>query len=63
MAEDRKRYTQEFKVQAVAMLNRGEKSGHEIQRDLGIARPRRRRSSSTERCSTIEGGYTSRSAT
>lgn len=37
MAEERKKYTREFKVEAVAMLDRGEKSGHEIERDLGIA--------------------------
>lgn len=36
MEEKRKTYTREFKVQAVAMLERGEKNGHEIEKDLGI---------------------------
>ncbi len=36
MAENRKTYTREFKVAAVAMLERGEKKGHEIEKDLGI---------------------------
>jgi transposase len=36
MAEKRKMYTREFKVQAVGMLERGEKSGQEIEADLGI---------------------------
>jgi len=35
MAETRKRYTPEFKVRAVKMLEDG-KSGHEIEKDLGI---------------------------
>jgi transposase len=35
MAETRKRYTREFKVRAVKMLEDG-KSGHEIEKDLGI---------------------------
>ena len=32
----RKRYTQEFKLEAVRMLEAGEKSGHQIEEDLGI---------------------------
>lgn len=36
MAETRKTYPRDFKVQAVAMLERGEKSGHDIEKDLGI---------------------------
>lgn len=36
MAEKRRTYTREFKVEAVALLDRGEKSGHEIEKDLGI---------------------------
>jgi transposase len=33
----RKRYTPEFKVEAVRMLEAGGKSGNQIERDLGIA--------------------------
>ena len=36
MAQTRKKYRQEFKVEAVRMLEEGEKSGHEIEADLGI---------------------------
>jgi transposase-like protein len=36
MAEKRRVYTREFKVEAVRMLESGEKNGHEIERDLGI---------------------------
>ncbi len=36
MADSRKKYTREFKVEAVRMLEAGEKGGHEIEKDLGI---------------------------
>jgi len=36
MADKRKKYTKEFKLEAVRMLEAGEKSGHEIEKDLGI---------------------------
>jgi len=36
MADERKRYTREFKVQALALLERGEKTGRQIEEDLGI---------------------------
>jgi len=36
MSETRKKYTKEFKLQAVQMLESGVKPGHEIERDLGI---------------------------
>lgn len=36
MAETRKKYTREFKMQAVEMLERGEKAGHQIEVELGI---------------------------
>jgi transposase len=36
MAEKRRTYTREFKVEALRLLGRGEKSGQEIEADLGI---------------------------
>ena len=36
MADTRKKYSKEFKIQAVRMLEEGEKSGHEIEVELGI---------------------------
>ena len=33
---ERKRYTREFKVQAVRLLETSGKNGHEIEKDLGI---------------------------
>lgn len=33
---ERKKYDREFKVAAVKILESGEKSGHEIEKDLGI---------------------------
>jgi transposase len=33
---ERKKYTREFKVEAVRLLNTSGKSGHEIEADLGI---------------------------
>jgi transposase len=33
---ERKKYTREFKVEAVRLLNTDGKSGHEIEADLGI---------------------------
>jgi len=36
MAEKRKTYTREFKVEAVRLLETSGKNGHEIERDLGI---------------------------
>ena len=35
MGDKRKRYTKEFKLEAVRMLEAGEKSGHQIEKDLG----------------------------
>ena len=37
MAEKRKTYTREFKIESVRLLDCG-KSGHEIEDDLGIGR-------------------------
>ncbi len=34
--DERKKYTREFKVEAVRLLNTSGKSGHEIEADLGI---------------------------
>ena len=34
--KERKKYTREFKVEAVRLLNTSGKSGHEIEADLGI---------------------------
>jgi len=34
--EERKKYTREFKVEAMRLLNTSGKSGHEIEADLGI---------------------------
>ncbi len=36
MAEKRKTYTREFKVEAVRLLETSGKSGHQIEADLGI---------------------------
>ena len=38
MAENRRKYTREFKVQAVGILERGEKTGQQIEEDLGIGK-------------------------
>lgn len=34
--DERKKYTREFKVEAVRLLNTSGKSGHDIEADLGI---------------------------
>jgi len=36
MGEKRKRYTKEFKLEAVRMLEAGDRSGQQIEQDLGI---------------------------
>jgi transposase len=36
MAEKRRKYTREFKVEAVRLLDSSGKNGHEIEKDLGI---------------------------
>ena len=36
MGDKRKKYTKEFKLEAVRMLEAGEKNGREIEKDLGI---------------------------
>jgi transposase len=36
MSDKRKKYTKEFKLEAVRLLESGTKPGHEIERDLGI---------------------------
>ena len=36
MGDNRKKYTKEFKLEAVRMLEAGEKGGREIEKDLGI---------------------------
>jgi len=36
MADSRKKYTREFKEQAVRMLEEGSKTGHQIEQELGI---------------------------
>ena len=36
MAETRNKYTREFKIEAVRLLNTSCKGGHEIEADLGI---------------------------
>ena len=38
MADKRKRYTKEFKLEAIRLLESGRKPGHEIERDLGIGK-------------------------
>ena len=38
MAEKRRKYSREFKSEAVQLLNTSGKSGHEIETDLGIGR-------------------------
>jgi transposase-like protein len=36
MSDTRKKYSKEFKLEAVRLLESGTKPGHEIERDLGI---------------------------
>jgi len=36
MTDTRKKYTKEFKLDAIRLLESGSKPGHEIERDLGI---------------------------
>jgi transposase len=36
MAEKRKRYSREFKIEAVRLLESGGSNGHEVEKDLGI---------------------------
>ncbi len=36
MSDLRKKYTREFKEQAVRMLEAGEKTGHQIEEELGV---------------------------
>jgi transposase len=36
MSENRKKYTKEFKLEAVRLLEAGGKSAHQIEKDLGI---------------------------
>jgi transposase-like protein len=36
MSEKRKSYTREFKVEAVRLLETSGKSGHDLERELGI---------------------------
>ena len=36
MAEKRKSYTREFKIEAVRLLETSGKNGHEIEKDLGL---------------------------
>ena len=36
MADTRKKYSREFKIQAVRLLKDGEKSGQQIEKELGI---------------------------
>lgn len=38
MAETRRKYDKEFKMEAVRLLEQGIKSGPEIERDLGVGR-------------------------
>lgn len=38
MGETRRKYTKEFKIDAVRLLEQGIKSGSEIERDLGIGK-------------------------
>ena len=38
MTENRRKYTREFKIEAVQLLDTSGKSGHEIEDDLGISR-------------------------
>ena len=38
MTENRRKYTREFKIEAVGLLESGDKSGREIEDDLGISR-------------------------
>ena len=38
MGETRRKYTEEFKIDAVRLLEQGIKSGSEIERDLGIGK-------------------------
>ena len=36
MGDVRRKYSREFKVEAVRMLDEGEKTGHEIEKELGV---------------------------
>lgn len=36
MADTRQKYSREFKIEAVRMLDEGEKTGHEIEKELGV---------------------------
>ena len=38
MAETRKKYTREFKIEAVRLFENGNKIGREIEQDLGIGK-------------------------
>ena len=38
MGDKRKRYTKEFKLEAIRLLESGTKPGHQIERDLGIGK-------------------------
>ena len=38
MGDKRKRYTREFKLEAIRLLESGTKPGHEIEHDLGIGK-------------------------
>jgi transposase-like protein len=38
MADKRKKYTKEFKLDAIRLLESGTKPGHEIERDLAIGK-------------------------
>lgn len=38
MSEERRKYTKEFKIEAVRLFETSSKSGREIERDLGIGR-------------------------
>ena len=38
MEETRRKYTREFKIEAVRLLENSDKSGREIEQDLGIGR-------------------------
>jgi len=40
MGDARKKYTKEFKLDAIRLLESGTKPGHEIERDLGSAAAR-----------------------
>ncbi len=38
MADGRRKYTREFKIEAVRLFENGDKSGREIEQDLGIGK-------------------------